>query len=71
MQELRKALGHGRLHLFIQSYTLVFIPLAVTLLVKSLSLTHVLDKVFLDGSVAEEFKPNKRLFGYACVHIWS
>ena len=51
-QELTRALGQVKLHVFIQCYTLVFIPLAVTLMVKTLGITGVLDEMFLSGYVA-------------------
>ena len=48
-QELSRALGLVKVHLFIQTYTLVFIPIAMTLLVKLLGFTNFIDKSFLDG----------------------
>ena len=50
-QELTRALGQVRLHLFIQTFTLVFIPITMTILVKALSLTNFIDKPFLEGYV--------------------
>ncbi len=49
LQELTRALGQVRLHIFIQSFTLVFIPIAMTILVKLLALTDFIDKPFLNG----------------------
>lgn len=48
-EELSKAITQVRLHVFIQSYTLLFIPLAVTFLVKGLSLTSFIDHAYLSG----------------------
>lgn len=48
-QELTRAFGQVKVHLFIQSFTLVFIPLAMTILVKLLALLEFVDKPFLDG----------------------
>ncbi|XP_064404200.1 sodium/bile acid cotransporter 7-B-like isoform X1 [Halichondria panicea] len=48
-EELTRALGQVRLHIFIQSFTLVFIPIAMTILVKLLALTDFIDKPFLNG----------------------
>ena len=48
-QELTRALGQVRLHMFIQGYTLIFIPIVMTLLVYSLELTGLIDNVFLKG----------------------
>ena len=51
VQELTRALGQVRLHVFIQCYTLVFIPIAMTLVVYSLKFTAIVDEVFLKGYV--------------------
>lgn len=48
-QELVKAVSQLKLHLFIQGYTLVFIPAAMTMLVKFLAWTSLIDTIFLDG----------------------
>ncbi|XP_033962235.1 sodium/bile acid cotransporter 7 isoform X2 [Pseudochaenichthys georgianus] len=47
-EELTSALLHGRLHLFVQSFTLVFFPLAVWLLLQVLSLSSI-DQWLLRG----------------------
>uniref|UniRef100_A0A8C4GYK9 Sodium/bile acid cotransporter n=1 Tax=Dicentrarchus labrax TaxID=13489 RepID=A0A8C4GYK9_DICLA len=47
-EELTSALLHVRLHLFVQSFTLVFFPLAVWLLLKVLALTAI-DQWLLRG----------------------
>uniref|UniRef100_A0A3Q3CLB3 Solute carrier family 10 member 7 n=1 Tax=Haplochromis burtoni TaxID=8153 RepID=A0A3Q3CLB3_HAPBU len=47
-EELTSALLHVRLHLFVQSFTLIFFPLAVWLLLKVLSLTAI-DQWLLRG----------------------
>ncbi len=49
LQELTRALGQVKLHLFVQTFTLIFIPIAMTLLVKLLALTDFIDKPFLVG----------------------
>lgn len=48
LQELTSALLHIRLHLFVQSFTLVFFPLAVWLLLRVLALTSI-DQWLLRG----------------------
>ena len=53
MQELVKAVGQLRLHIFIQGYTLVFIPIAMTMLVKLLGSTSLIAPVFLNGCVLQ------------------
>ncbi|XP_054876161.1 sodium/bile acid cotransporter 7-like isoform X2 [Poeciliopsis prolifica] len=47
-EELRKALFHVRLHLFVQSFTLVFFPLVVWMLLQVLALTTI-DQWLLKG----------------------
>ncbi|XP_015256545.1 PREDICTED: sodium/bile acid cotransporter 7 isoform X3 [Cyprinodon variegatus] len=47
-EELRSALLHVRLHLFVQSFTLVFFPLAIWLLLQFLALTAI-DQWLLKG----------------------
>uniref|UniRef100_A0A3B5LGW9 Sodium/bile acid cotransporter n=1 Tax=Xiphophorus couchianus TaxID=32473 RepID=A0A3B5LGW9_9TELE len=47
-EELRNALFHVRLHLFVQSFTLVFFPLVVWLLLQVLALTAI-DQWLLKG----------------------
>lgn len=54
VQELTRALGQVRLHIFIQGYTLVFIPIAMTLVVYSLRFTGIVDEVFLKGYVKKK-----------------
>ena len=49
LQELTRALGQVKLHIFVQAFTLIFIPIAMTLLVKLLALTDFIDKPFLVG----------------------
>lgn len=48
-QDLARALGQVRLHAFIQGYTLIFIPIAMTALVKSLLATQLVSQVYLKG----------------------
>lgn len=48
-EELTRALGQVKLHVFIQCYTLIFIPIAITLLVKTMAATHIVDAIFLSG----------------------
>ncbi|XP_068569282.1 sodium/bile acid cotransporter 7 isoform X2 [Cebidichthys violaceus] len=50
-EELTSALLHVRLHLFVQTFTLVFFPLVVWLLLKVLTLTAI-DQWLLRGSVS-------------------
>lgn len=52
LQELTSALLHIRLHLFVQSFTLLFFPLAVWLLLRVLALTAI-DEWLLRGWVGE------------------
>ncbi|XP_030017441.1 sodium/bile acid cotransporter 7-like [Sphaeramia orbicularis] len=47
-EELTSALFHVRLHFFVQSFTLVFFPLAVWLLLRVLALTAI-DQWLLKG----------------------
>lgn len=47
-QELTSALLHVRLHLFVQSFTLIFFPLAIWLLLQVLALTAI-DQWLLKG----------------------
>ena len=49
LQDLTKAFGQVRVHVFIQCYTLIFIPLTITCLVKLLTLANVIDAVILNG----------------------
>ena len=48
LQELTSALLHVRLHLLVQSFTLVFFPLAMWLLLQVLGLTSI-DQWLLKG----------------------
>lgn len=48
-EEFTRAIGQVRLHLFIQGYTLIFIPIVMTLLVRTLQLTNVVQSSFLQG----------------------
>lgn len=47
---------HVRLHLFVQSFTLLFFPLAVWLLLRVLALTAI-DEWLLRGWVRERTQP--------------
>ena len=48
-EDLKAAIFHYRLHLFIQSFTFIFIPTAISALVKSLQLTTNLHNMLLRG----------------------
>lgn len=44
-------MANVRLHLFVQSYTLILVPLVISLLVESLQLVDLVNPLFLRGYV--------------------
>lgn len=48
-QALVRALGQVRLHVFIQTYTLVLIPIMMTLIVKALGSANFIAPEYLSG----------------------
>ncbi|XP_003383568.1 PREDICTED: sodium/bile acid cotransporter 7-A-like [Amphimedon queenslandica] len=48
-EELKRALGQVRLHLFIQSFTLLFIPVLIFILTHILEPIHIMSPVYLKG----------------------
>ena len=51
LQEFTRAFARVRLHLFIQGYTLILIPVAVSILVLILENMNVVNPLFLKGLV--------------------
>lgn len=47
-----------RLHLFVQSYTLILVPLLISLLVESLQLMSLINPLLLQGCVTAAYHHN-------------
>jgi sodium/bile acid cotransporter 7 len=48
-EELRQALSQVKLHIFIQSYTLIFIPIVICLTVRAIGPLNVINPLYLQG----------------------